>query len=70
MGNVYDESWAGIFSNMISTITNASTSSILNSAFETGRHHAYNAVANAINPKNIITKVRLHSFSVLFRNLK
>lgn len=52
MGNVYDESWAGILSNMISTITNASTSSILNSAFETGRHHAYNAVANAINPKN------------------
>jgi len=52
MGNVYDESWAGMFSNMMSTITNASTSSILNSVFETGRRHAYNAVANKINPKN------------------
>lgn len=52
MGNVYDESWAGMLSNMISTITNASTSSILNSVFETGRHHVYNAVANKINPKN------------------
>lgn len=52
MGNVYDESWAGMLSNMISTITNASTSSILNSVFETGRHHVYNAVANKINPKD------------------
>ena len=49
MGNVYDESWAGILSNMMSTISNASTSSILNSVFQTGRQHAMNALSNKIN---------------------
>jgi hypothetical protein len=49
MGNVYDESWAGILSNMLSTISNASTSSIVNSVFQTGRMHAMNALSNIIS---------------------
>ena len=50
LGNIYDESWAGMLSNMMSTISNASTSSIINSVFNIGKQHTINALNNKFNP--------------------